>query len=79
MKFSIRDLFLVTVIVAICLAWWLDRRSLVHWGTKLDGERRKAVFEAELLRGFANGSSGLRPDLGGPPNSSAPAPNPPNP
>jgi hypothetical protein len=25
MKFSIRDLFLVTLIVAILLAWWLDR------------------------------------------------------
>jgi hypothetical protein len=27
-KFSIRDLFMVTVIVAICVAWWLDRRAL---------------------------------------------------
>jgi hypothetical protein len=26
MKFSIRDLFLVTVIVAVCVAWWLDHR-----------------------------------------------------
>jgi hypothetical protein len=25
MKFSIRDLFLVTVIVALVLGWWLDR------------------------------------------------------
>ena len=28
MKFSIRDLFLVTVIVAVCVAWWLDRSRL---------------------------------------------------
>ena len=28
MKFTIRDLFLVTVIVAVCLAWWLDRSKL---------------------------------------------------
>jgi hypothetical protein len=27
MKFSIRDLFLVTVIVAILLAWWVDDRQ----------------------------------------------------
>ena len=27
MKFTIRDLFLVTVIVAVCAAWWVDRRA----------------------------------------------------
>jgi hypothetical protein len=30
MKFSIRDLLLVTVIVAILVAWWLDRQRLVR-------------------------------------------------
>jgi hypothetical protein len=30
MKFSIRDLILVTVIVAVCLAWWLDRSKLAN-------------------------------------------------
>jgi len=30
MKFSIRDLLLVTVIVAVCVAWWLDRQRLVR-------------------------------------------------
>jgi hypothetical protein len=25
-SFSIRDLFLVTMIVAVCVAWWLDHR-----------------------------------------------------
>ena len=34
MKFSIRDLMLVTIIVAVCTAWWLDR-------TRLDGENRQ--------------------------------------
>lgn len=28
MKFSIRDLFLVTVIVALVLGWWVDRQWL---------------------------------------------------
>ena len=28
MKFTIRDLFLVTVIVAILTAWWVDRSRL---------------------------------------------------
>ena len=28
MKFSIRDVLLVTVIVAVCVAWWIDRSRL---------------------------------------------------
>jgi len=28
MKFTIRDLFLVTVIVALGLGWWIDRQWL---------------------------------------------------
>lgn len=28
MKFSIRDLMLVTIIVAVCTAWWLERTKL---------------------------------------------------
>ena len=28
MKFTIRDLLLLTVIVALALAWWLDHRAL---------------------------------------------------
>ena len=30
MKFSIRDLLLVTVIVALVLGWWLDRTRLAQ-------------------------------------------------
>ena len=29
MKFSLRDLFLVTVIIALALGWWLERRAYV--------------------------------------------------
>ena len=28
MQFSIRDLLLVTIIVAVCTAWWLERTQL---------------------------------------------------
>jgi len=28
MKFTIRDLFLVTLVVAVCTAWWLDHRAM---------------------------------------------------
>jgi hypothetical protein len=43
MKFSIRDLFLVTVIVAVSLVWWLDRSDVnarltreLEWRARLE-------------------------------------------
>ena len=39
MKFSIRDLFLVTLIVAILVAWWLDHS-------------RAAVEREKLIKAF---------------------------
>jgi hypothetical protein len=30
MKFTIRDLFLVTVIVALAVGWWVDRSKLAE-------------------------------------------------
>ena len=35
MKFSIRDLFLVTFVVAVCVAWWVDHRRIVEENSQL--------------------------------------------
>jgi hypothetical protein len=45
MKFSVRDLFLVTVIVALAVGWWVDRTAI---------KRRLQVyqFNAETHSGF---------------------------
>ena len=40
MRFSIRDLALITVIVALAVAWWVDRRQLLD-----DNVRHKALAE----------------------------------
>lgn len=45
MKFSIRDLFLVMVIVALAVGWWLDHRRLTR-NKCLDD----SVFEIDLPR-----------------------------
>ena len=50
MKFSIRDLMLVTVIVALVLGWWLDHRR---------EESEKATVRQQL----ADESSKLRTEL----------------
>ena len=46
MKFSIRDLFLVTMIVALAVAWWVDRSKLAKTVKRLQhdlGMRYTAV------------------------------------
>jgi hypothetical protein len=79
MKFSIRDLFLVTVIVALAAGWWVDRSRLAVEFTRLkedmalygsDANIRSDNLSPEVLKRIP------RRKL---PNSSAPAPNPPNP
>ena len=66
MKFSIRDLLLVTVIVAILVAWWQDRSRLADEVRKLRPDPELTVLDGP-------------PPYWEPPNSSAPAPNPPKP
>ena len=55
MKFSIRDMLLVTLCVALVLGWWVDRTCLVRWGSAMERDRERAVWETEALkRGVEN-------------------------
>jgi hypothetical protein len=62
-KFSIRDLLLVTVIVALVLGWGVDRATL--------GERIRVLEKRPDLSGLERMAASTLPA------SSAPAPNPP--
>ena len=79
MKFSIRDLFLVTVIVAILLAWWVDHRSQAAWRSeaKASLDRMEARF-LKLGYGIIKGKRGIPSVVDKKlPASQALAPNPP--
>ena len=49
-SYSIRDLFLVTLCVALALGWVLDRRGLVKWGSSIERDRERAAWEAQALK-----------------------------
>jgi hypothetical protein len=85
MKFSIRDLFLVTVIVAVCAAWWVDRsrmeeiirrqeEKLDEWALELAGLKMELQSWPQV-RLFS--PPGMKWQLV--PKSPAPAANPPKP
>jgi hypothetical protein len=83
MTFSIRDLYLVTAIVAVCVAWWLDRSSKAQviesqnvelQSMRLNEEVARAVAAAERAAAEAIAAaeeSAIHPSL----PSSAPATN----
>jgi hypothetical protein len=74
MKFSIRDLLLVTVIVALAVGWWIDRGKLIAERKEFDdwADEREDEWLAKLEE-HRREISALRSRL----NSLAPAPNPP--
>jgi chromosome condensin MukBEF MukE localization factor len=68
MKLSIRDLFLVTLVVALAFGWWVDRERL-----------RSQLRSAERLRQLGQIVPGHQASRISLPKSQAPAPNPPKP
>jgi len=78
MKFSIRDLFLVTMIVALAVAWWLDHRTWVeaysnktHESEIWEARANELQVRTEILAERARSATT--------PTSLPSAPNPPNP
>jgi hypothetical protein len=79
MKFSIRDLFLVTMIVALGLGWWLDDRTWVEAYSNKGGESK--IWEAranelqvrtEILAERSRGAPIPTPSLSAPSPSGTP-------
>jgi len=68
MKFTIRDLLWLTVVVALALVWWIDHRGQAQVIDRLNDEWR-----------FMSTTTSISPGVEILPNSSSPAPNPPKP
>ena len=49
-RFTIRELVLLTFIVAMGVAWWLDRRRLSQDARIAIEERERAIFERDDFR-----------------------------
>jgi hypothetical protein len=79
MKFTIRDLFLVTVIVAILMAWWADKRSDTRERQKLKEEYFTNITNMSKEWGRDLGTFPSYPNAPVLPNFQASAPNPPKP
>jgi len=52
MRFSIRDLFLVTLVVALAVGWWVDRSRLSAQNKAVEVERQNAEKDALDLARF---------------------------
>jgi hypothetical protein len=50
MKFSIRDLLLVTVIVALAVGWWVDRAALTARVERLERFHRIQLMQRGSTR-----------------------------
>ena len=81
MKFSIRDLFLVTLVVALGVGWWVEHRRLSRvvesQNVELQSLKMKEI-ERAAAKAEAAMDARMRTMLGIS-NPSAPAPNPPKP
>ena len=56
MKFTIRDIALVTMIVALALGWWVDRRMMNSSAEELRGELFRTRFRLIPLEAFTQGT-----------------------
>jgi hypothetical protein len=50
MRFSIRDLLLVTVIVALTLGWWIERQKRTYSEQKREYWEQRALQEGRNIR-----------------------------
>ena len=62
MKFSIRDLLLVTLIVALAVAWWAHSRTMQDEFLRLHGENESLRDELQELR-FPKMEPGETPEV----------------
>ena len=83
MKFTIRDLFLVTLIVALAVGWWVDRSQLASAKREFENDARSMSRFFDTYRSpYADDSERMKEyfqKYHGLPNPSAPTPNPPTP
>lgn len=57
MKLTLRDLFWLTVVVAICCGWWVERSKLINRIQKLEAPELNLKFNQELFNSATPQSS----------------------
>jgi len=50
MKFSIRDILWLTILVAVAVAWWLDHRASVRMQQQLPVQAEQLQYQVQLER-----------------------------